>query len=180
MAEPKMMLFKMTKTPIGRLTLITRDEKLAFVHFEENEDIKTNARLAKSDPLLASVSEQLDKYFKSKLFRFSVPVQPHGTPFQLKVWEALTHIPYGKTWSYGEQAHHLGDAKKARAVGMANGRNPIPIIIPCHRVIGKNGDLTGFGGGLEIKRFLLDLECENRANNWHPKPMNKLANWAVQ
>jgi methylated-DNA-[protein]-cysteine S-methyltransferase len=86
-----------------------------------------------------------------------------GTSFQLSVWKALTKIPYGKTWSYGDQAARLGDSKKARAVGAANGRNPLPIVIPCHRVIGKSGHLTGFGGGLEIKRFLLDLECEKGA-----------------
>ena len=87
-----------------------------------------------------------------------MPLAPHGTAFQLAAWQALRTIPYGETVSYGEQARRLGDARKARAVGAANGRNPLPIVVPCHRVVGANGHLTGFGGGIECKAWLLDHE----------------------
>ena len=102
---------------------------------------------------------QLDAYFAGRLRRFELPLAPEGTPFQREVWSALTTIPYGETVSYGELARRVGRPAASRAVGAANGRNPIPIIIPCHRVIGADGTLTGFGGGLPIKRRLLQLEA---------------------
>ena len=104
------------------------------------------------------VKRQLDQYFKGRLKSFDLELKTGGTPFQQQVWEALAKIPYGSTISYGDLAVQIGNPKAVRAVGLANGRNPIPIIIPCHRVIGKNGSLTGFGGGLDVKRFLLELE----------------------
>jgi len=101
---------------------------------------------------------QLREYFKGGRTEFDLPLQPEGTAFQLKVWRSLQEIPYGKTWSYGELAKRIGNPKASRAVGAANGANPLPIVIPCHRVIGADGTLTGFGGGLPTKKALLDLE----------------------
>ncbi|MFW6091792.1 MAG: methylated-DNA--[protein]-cysteine S-methyltransferase, partial [Actinomycetota bacterium] len=113
----------------------------------------------RDDGALAEVRRQLDEYFAGERTVFDVPLNPSGTPFQLRVWEALREIPYGTVCSYGELAGRLGSPGASRAVGLANGRNPIPIIVPCHRVIGASGALTGYGGGLERKRFLLDLEA---------------------
>jgi methylated-DNA-[protein]-cysteine S-methyltransferase len=113
-------------------------------------------------PVLKEVSKQLAAYFAAELQNFDLPLDPHGTPFQTKVWRALLDIPYGETRSYGQIAQLLGAPKAVRAVGAANGQNPIPIVIPCHRVIGSNGKLTGFGGGLPLKRLLLDLESAQR------------------
>lgn len=109
-------------------------------------------------PAAREVARQLHAYAVGELTAFDVPVRPHGTPFQQRVWRALLDIPYGETRTYGEVAASLGRPTAARAVGLANGRNPIPIIIPCHRVIGADGSLTGFGGGLALKRRLLALE----------------------
>jgi methylated-DNA-[protein]-cysteine S-methyltransferase len=111
---------------------------------------------------LDGVCRELDTYFAGRLKRFSTPVAPDGTPFQRRVWTALCDIPYGRTVSYGELARTIGAEKAVRAVGAANGANPIAIVVPCHRVIGANGSLTGFGGGLPVKRALLDLEKGNR------------------
>jgi methylated-DNA-[protein]-cysteine S-methyltransferase len=106
-----------------------------------------------------AVREQLDTYFAGELEDFDLPLEPHGTPFQLRVWDELTRIPYGETISYLELALRLGDRKLVRAVGTANGRNPLSIIVPCHRVIGADGTLVGYGGGLERKRWLLEHEA---------------------
>jgi methylated-DNA-[protein]-cysteine S-methyltransferase len=103
--------------------------------------------------------EQLDAYFARELETFDLPLAPHGTPFQLRVWDELTRIPFAETISYKELALRLGDVKLVRAVGLANGRNPLSIVIPCHRVIGADGTLVGYGGGLERKRWLLDHEA---------------------
>jgi methylated-DNA-[protein]-cysteine S-methyltransferase len=103
---------------------------------------------------------QLASYFSGELSEFQVCLAPNGTKFQEMVWDALMKIPYGETWSYGQLAEHIGKPKASRAVGAANGLNPIPVIIPCHRVIGSNGKLTGFGGGIETKQYLLNLESE--------------------
>jgi methylated-DNA-[protein]-cysteine S-methyltransferase len=112
--------------------------------------------------VLKEASRQLDAYFAAELRSFDLPLNPRGTPFQLSVWKALRNIPYGQTRSYGQIADVVGAPKAVRAVGAANGQNPIPIVIPCHRVIGSNGKLTGFGGGLPLKRLLLDLESAQR------------------
>jgi len=116
---------------------------------------------------------QLTAYFEGRLKRFDLPLAPVGTAFQLSVWEALKAIPYGEVASYGEIARAIGNPKAVRAVGGANARNPIPIIIPCHRVIGSDGSLTGFGGGLETKRRLLDLEsCRGDELQMAPGPVS--------
>ena len=120
------------------------------------------------------VARQLALYFAGRLREFDLTLAPRGTPFQLEVWESLRRIPYGSTISYGELARRVGRPAASRAVGAANGRNPLPIVVPCHRVIGAGGDLTGFGGGLEIKRALLELEgalasrTEHRAHPFQP------------
>ena len=114
-----------------------------------------------SEKPFADAREQLTAYFAGKRQSFDLPLQPHGTEFQLQVLEELQKIPYGTTASYGEIAQRIGRPKAVRAVGAANGRNPLPIVIPCHRVIGSSGDLTGFGGGLPTKEALLRLELEH-------------------
>ncbi|MGE0528146.1 MAG: methylated-DNA--[protein]-cysteine S-methyltransferase [Bdellovibrionales bacterium] len=111
-----------------------------------------------SHPILMRAEKQLDEYFAGKRKIFDVPLAPEGTEFQKRVWAQLLKIPYGECISYGEQARRLGQPKSARAVGSANGKNPIGILIPCHRVVGTTGNLTGFAGGIEIKRYLLQLE----------------------
>nr|AGS51923.1 methylated-DNA--protein-cysteine methyltransferase [uncultured bacterium contig00002] len=112
----------------------------------------------KETPLIRKAAKQLGEYFNGKRKTFDLPLILHGTDFQVAVWKALQNIPYGKTRSYGELAAMTGNPKASRAVGMANNRNPIVIVIPCHRVIGSDGSLTGFGGGLELKQKLLELE----------------------
>ena len=115
-------------------------------------------RPADGDVLLAQTARQLDEYFAGTRIAFDVPLDLHGTPFQLDAWRALAEIPYGTTRSYAEQAARLGRPKASRAVGAANGRNPVSIVLPCHRVLGSDGSLTGFAGGLEAKRSLLEHE----------------------
>lgn len=110
--------------------------------------------------MLDRAERQLAEYFLGDRREFDLPLEPEGTEFQLSVWQVLRTIPYGETISYGEQARRLGDAKKARAVGGANGKNPLSIVVPCHRVIGASGALTGFGGGVDVKETLLRLEKE--------------------
>ena len=112
--------------------------------------------------VLSGVRKELDEYFAGRLRKFTTPVAFGGTPFQRQVWSALCRIPYGETISYLELAHRISNPKAVRAVGLANGANPIAIIVPCHRVIGANGSLTGFGGGLPTKRALLELESGQR------------------
>ena len=117
-----------------------------------------------STPLLECAAGQLDEYFSGQRQEFDLPLSLEGTPFQKKVWEALCAIPHGETRSYGEIARQVGSPKAGRAVGMANHNNPVIIIVPCHRVIGQDGSLTGYGSGLEVKRFLLDLERHGAKN----------------
>jgi methylated-DNA-[protein]-cysteine S-methyltransferase len=140
------------ETPIGTLWL-TRDETgLSGIGF-------TGTRHARSrDPLLLEAADQLDAYFAGERQEFDLELDLVGTNFQRRVWEALLTIPYGETRSYGYIAEQIGSPGAFRAVGLANGRNPIGIIVPCHRVIGANGSLTGYGGGLDRKRVLLELE----------------------
>ncbi len=146
------------KAPFGKL-LLTGDRLLESIHFPLNGKKKEPGRESvHSEKIFLNVLDQLEAYFRGELNRFDLEFKLKGTVFQKKVWKELEKIEFGKTTSYGEIARRVGNPKAARAVGMANNKNPIPIIIPCHRVIGKNGSLTGFGGGLEIKQFLLELE----------------------
>lgn len=144
-------------TPCGPLTLVSDGAALVRLDFE-NPRYPSPAVPRGSDKILDQARRELDAYFAGRLKAFETPVAPKGTPFQLRAWEALRKIPYGATRSYGEQARAVGSPNAFRAVGSANGRNPISIIIPCHRVIGANGSLTGFGGGMDRKQLLLDLE----------------------
>ncbi len=143
-------------SPIGKLTLFARDGKLVGVHFAPGAP-PVNSREG-TEPVLEAAAAQLREYFAGERTAFDLPLELAGTAFQQEAWRALAEIPYGETVSYGEQARRLGRPDAVRAVGAANGRNPIPIVLPCHRVIGADGSLTGFGGGLEAKRRLLDLE----------------------
>ena len=139
-------------TPIGELTLVASETALTEVHFPR----RLAGRVARGEnAILQRAAAQLAEYFAGKRTSFDLPLAMDGTEFERSVWNLLRDIPYGATTSYGDLARRLGAPKDARAVGAANGKNPIPIIVPCHRVIGANGDLTGFGGGLDTKRWLL-------------------------
>lgn len=139
-------------SPIGRLGLSAEDDQLVGVQFRAPGDA------GQPSGVLAEAASQLEAYFGGRLRTFDLPLAPAGTDFQRLVWTTLCTIPYGATWSYSDLADHIGKPSAVRAVGAANGRNPIPVIIPCHRVIGRDGRLVGFGGGLETKRALLALE----------------------
>jgi methylated-DNA-[protein]-cysteine S-methyltransferase len=140
-------------SPIGALTLVERDGALARLSFGAHGPDEPRT------PLLDRAAQQLSEYFAGERREFDLPLAPSGTDFQLACWRALAEIPYGETRSYGQQADRIGKPDRARAVGAANGANPIAIVLPCHRVIGADGSLVGFGGGLETKRRLLDLEA---------------------
>lgn len=143
---------------IGPLTLVSDGQAIVAVHFAEQKHYTAPPPTGKTDKVLDAARKQLDGYFAGRRTIFDLPLAPRGTAFQVRVWNALTRIAYGETKSYGAIAQIIGSPKAVRAVGAANGRNPIPIFIPCHRVIGANGSLTGFGGGMERKEYLLDLE----------------------
>lgn len=148
-------------SPVGLLhCFATRDGLRALVWSEPHAShgVHDQATVDPRQPTLAALRQQLAEYFARTRRSFDLPLDPVGTEFQLAAWEALRAIPYGQTRSYGEQAHAIGRPKAVRAVGAANGRNPISIVVPCHRVIGASGSLTGFGGGLPAKRYLLELE----------------------
>ncbi len=144
-------------SPIGPLTLASDGKALTQVEFDGGKYPLPQYPLG-ADKILDQARRELDQYFAGKLRAFQVRVDPRGTEFQRKAWAALQTIPYGETRSYAQQAKAIGSPKATRAIGAANGRNPIPVIIPCHRVIGANGTLTGFGGGMERKQILLELE----------------------
>ena len=146
-------------TPVGRLLLAGTNEYLSLLWFQSGKRPMTPDPAWKEDrrPLQRAVDE-LHQYFSGRLHQFSLALQPEGTAFQKRVWEELRAIPYGETISYGQLAERIGNPKASRAVGLANGSNPISIVVPCHRVIGSNGKLTGYGGGLPIKEKLLALE----------------------
>ncbi len=145
-------------TPIGELLLVSDGEALTALQFDDARRGRPTPGAA-PDAVLQRASAQLGEYFAGGRTSFDLPLRAAGTPFEQRVWEQLRVIPYGETTSYGELARRVGEPGAARAVGRANGRNPIPVIVPCHRVIGADGSLTGFGGGLECKRALLDLEA---------------------
>ncbi len=154
------MKYTVMESPVGPLSIAGDDEGLHFILFA------TGKRAANPLPewqkglcaVIRETQNQLEAYFAKKLSRFDLPLKPEGTPFQLAVWHELENIPYGHVVSYGELARRIGRPLASRAVGAANGANPIPIVVPCHRVIGSNGRLTGYGGGLPIKTALLELE----------------------
>jgi methylated-DNA-[protein]-cysteine S-methyltransferase len=139
------------ESPLGPLALTEVDGVLRRLDF-------TSAPSDTTTPLLREAERQLRAYFAGELRQFDLPLDPQGTPFQQQVWAALREIPYGEVRSYGQIAAAIGNPKACRAVGMANHRNPLPILIPCHRVCGSDGSLTGYGGGIERKQWLLELE----------------------
>ena len=146
-------------SPIGPLWLVAEDGVLCRLSMQDQRHAPDTDDLGiRDDDALADVREQLDAYFAGDLRDVEVPLHLDGTPFQQRVWASLREIPYGETISYGELAAHVGAPGASRAVGLANGRNPVAIIVPCHRVIAADGTLGGYGGGLERKRWLLDLE----------------------
>lgn len=162
-------------TPIGALLLASDGERLTLIHFQAGPRPCAPAAgwIADAAPFRTAV-RQLAEYFAGERREFDLALAPAGTPFQQEVWRALRTIPYGTTISYAQLAQRIGRPRAARAVGLANGSNPLPIVVPCHRVIGSNGTLTGFGGGLDVKRRLLMLEnaacvtppAEHRQQDW--------------
>jgi methylated-DNA-[protein]-cysteine S-methyltransferase len=157
------MFYKEIESPIGPLLLAGDHEALRFLLFKRGRDkAKPKADWEPDRSVLKEPVKQIGAYFSGRLKAFDLPLAPRGTPFQASVWDALQRIPYGETISYGELARRLGNPKAVRAVGLANGSNPIAIIIPCHRVIGSNGSLVGYGGGLSIKQALLAMERGQR------------------
>jgi methylated-DNA-[protein]-cysteine S-methyltransferase len=149
-------------TPIGTLTLVASDAGLRAVLFDGQ--LAPPGTVAAPNPVLEAAAEQLREWFAGARTTFDVPLDLDGaTPFQRRAWRALADIPYGTTRSYGEQARVLGAPRAARAVGAANGRNPLPVVLPCHRLVGADGSLTGFAGGLDVKRALLAHEAATAA-----------------
>ncbi len=152
---------KTTESPVGKLKLVASDKGLVAILWEKDNPRRVPlSNLVENDqhPVLVETQRQLEEYFAGKRKLFSIALDMRGTRFQKDVWEALLAIPYGETRSYGQLAKQLGKPRATRAVGAANGRNPVSIIVPCHRVIGSSGKLTGFAGGLEAKAHLLSLE----------------------
>ncbi len=158
--------FTRIQSPVGELTLVASAKGLRGIYMEDHRKAPPTPAIWKNDPSrFAEAVEQLAEYFSGKRGSFDLPLDLQGTPFQLRAWHALLEIPFGETRTYAEQAALIDNPKAVRAIGLANGRNPVSIIVPCHRVIGKNGTLTGYGGGLERKRFLLELEKNHFENN---------------
>ncbi|HET8551184.1 MAG TPA: methylated-DNA--[protein]-cysteine S-methyltransferase [Gammaproteobacteria bacterium] len=158
------MYFCYMNSPVGRLLLATDDDELKLISFETGRHVRRpGADWRKDEAPLRETVRQLDEYFAGERRDFDLPLKPEGTAFQQSVWRALRDIPYGGTESYGALAKRIGKPKAVRAVGASNGLNPLPIVIPCHRVIGANGSLTGYGGGLPVKQQLLALERREAA-----------------
>ena len=158
-------IFTRFPSPLGELVLTASETALTGVYFPTSPFVPPRHEVergpggeAPRGEVLARAREQLTEYFARTRTTFELPLDPTGTPFELRVWEELRAIPFGATRSYSEIARRLGDVRLTRAVGAANGKNPIPILVPCHRVVGAKGELTGFGGGLDRKRWLLEHE----------------------
>jgi methylated-DNA-[protein]-cysteine S-methyltransferase len=148
-----------TSSPVGPLHLVASDGVLSGLYLEAQRHRPDETSFGpRDDGPFDEVVGQLEAYFAGERTEFDLPLHLEGTDFQRRVWAALREVPYGTTWSYGQLAAHVGSPGASRAVGLANGRNPIAIIVPCHRVVGADGRLTGYGGGLERKQALLDLE----------------------
>lgn len=151
-------------TPIGELTIVAEDGALTAIYFPSHKRLPDSSEFgARTEHGFEEAKAQLAEYFAGERRVFALPLAPKGDAFQQKVWALLRAIPYGQTRSYGQLAAELGDPRLAQAVGNANGRNPLSIVVPCHRVVGADGSLTGYAGGLERKRFLLELEESEEA-----------------
>lgn len=158
------MWFDEFDTPIGQMVVAADIAGICHILFETNRyDVAGRGEWRRDRAALGEAREQLLAYFAGTRLLFDLPLAPLGTPFQRKVWDALATIPFAQTRSYGDIARQIGEPKAVRAVGAANGRNPLPIVLPCHRVIGSDGSLTGFGGGLPLKQFLLAHEGSRQA-----------------
>ena len=151
-----MQYYNTYKTAIGNISIGENNHHIVMIKFKED----VGSAVKKETPLIKETIKQLSQYFEGKRNQFDLPLQMNGTDFQRKVWNALLRIPYGQVWSYKRLAEEVGNPKACRAVGLANNRNPISIVVPCHRVIGSNGSLTGYASGLDNKRYLLDLESK--------------------
>jgi len=168
--------YKVMPSAVGKLKLIATDKGLAAVLWENDKPSRVRFGTLVEDaehPILVEAERQLAEYLDGRRKSFSVKLDPAGTEFQNRVWDALRTIPFGETRSYGQIARQTGNAKAVRAVGAATGRNPISVIVPCHRVIGASGDLTGFAGGLDLKKRLLALEAGGHAE---ARPRQKALN----
>lgn len=162
----KTLYTKKIKTKLGTMLAVADDKNLLFLDFEDSKHFKNNFSaikekneiLEKSNNILDQTEKELLEYFSGNRKKFTIPVEFSGTDFQRKVWNELLKIPFGETKFYQQQAQSLGDEKKVRAVANANGKNRISIVVPCHRVLGKNGTLTGYAGGIDRKKYLLELE----------------------
>jgi methylated-DNA-[protein]-cysteine S-methyltransferase len=153
--------FQWCASPLGELLLAASDRGVTDVHVRAGKYVPAIPRdwlEAPRNPLLLQLQRELDAYFAGRLRRFGVPLDARGTDFQKRAWAALAEIPYGETRTYGQQAAGIGRPQAARAVGAANGRNPIGIVVPCHRIVGADGAMTGYAGGVDCKVFLLKLE----------------------
>ena len=159
------MQYRTMDSPVGTLTLAGQHDTLRHLRMEDQTYEPSHTGWERDNNAFGAAVEQLQAYFAGELRSFSLQLELFGTQFQRRVWAALQTIPYGETRSYGEIAEQIGAPGAFRAVGLANGRNPIGIIVPCHRVIGSNGSLTGYGGGLDRKRALLDLEKSTVGEN---------------
>ena len=155
------MRFSIVPSPLGEIVISGHDLVTGVDFADSREDVRLGTAWRRDDGAFAEAAAQLRAYFAGELTQFQLELDTGGTTFQRQVWSALQRIPYGTTTTYGKLAVALGEPRAMRAVGAANGRNPISIIIPCHRVIGADGSLTGYGGGLDRKRFLLDLEASS-------------------
>jgi methylated-DNA-[protein]-cysteine S-methyltransferase len=160
------MQFRTVDSPVGPLTLAGKDHRLMHLWMVDQTHEPSHGGWERNDKAFSDAVEQLDAYFEGERREFDLELDLVGTTFQRRVWEALLTIPYGETRSYGYIAEQIGSPGAFRAVGLANGSNPIGIIVPCHRVIGANGSLTGYGGGLERKRVLLELERGRSRQRW--------------
>lgn len=161
------LVYKLIDSPVGRLKLVASSEGLVAILWGRDKPSQADVALGEmrrddGDRILMETERQLREYFDGKRKEFSLRLDMRGTAFQKDVWEALLAIPYGETTSYGEIAKKIGRPSASRAVGAANGANPIPIVVPCHRVIGSTGKLTGFGGGLDVKEKLLGIESQGK------------------
>jgi methylated-DNA-[protein]-cysteine S-methyltransferase len=158
MLWPGLMRYGVQPSPLGDLVLVGDAHGLHQLDFVDGRNAPSVEHYVRDDGAFKEAARQLAAYFAGELRQFELPLVPKGTPFQQRVWSALQQIPFGATTTYGQLAERLGDPRAVRAVGLANGRNPIAIVIPCHRVIGANGSLTGYGGGLHRKQWLLARE----------------------
>lgn len=155
---------KTIDSPVGKLKLVASDRGLVAILWHNENPRRVRLATHTEDahhPILTKTESQLAEYFAGRRQHFELPLDPQGTPFQRAVWDALLAIPFGETRTYGQLARQLGNPNATRAVGAANGRNPIAIVVPCHRVVGSTGKLTGFAGGLDAKSLLLDLETRS-------------------